>query len=123
MGLPQELVDHVMDMLYDNIPALKACSLTCKAMFASTRHLIHQKLNLSQRKARKTLTRGKKRHYEEGDRDFEFRLISFMDERGLLQYVRRVHISTHYPLTPETLSPHLHYFQLLNQVHSLTIDQ
>ena len=106
MGLPQELVGHVMDMLCDDILALKACSLTCKAMFASTRHLIHGALKLGQKNTLRA----------------ELRLISSMDERGLLQYVRRVHICAQYSLTPEILLPHLHYFQLLNQVHTLTID-
>ena len=122
MGLPQELVDHVMDILQDNIPALKACSLTCKAMFASTRHLIHQTLQLGQNNTlRGVLTREEKHRYERGDRDVEFHFIYLMDERGLLQYVRRVHISTQY-FTPEILLPRLHHFQSLNQVHSLTIN-
>ena len=124
MGLPQELVDHVMYMLCDNIPALKACSLTCKAMFASTRHLIHQTLQLSLGKALRILTEEENRlyDYERGDPDVEFRLISFMDERGLLQYARRVHIFMQDLFTPETLLPHLHCFRLLNQVHTLTIN-
>lgn len=49
MGLPQELVNHTVDMLHDNIPALEACSLTCRTMFASTRHLIHRTLDLTLR--------------------------------------------------------------------------
>ena len=121
MGLPQEIVDHTMDMLRDNIPALKACSLTCKAMFASTRHLIHRTLHLSLGKALRILTEKEKLRYKRSDRDVEFRLISYMDECGLLQYVRRVHICTQ-DFTPEILLPHLHHFQLLNQVHTLTID-
>ena len=40
MILPTELVDYIMDILRDDLRALKACSLTCWAMFASTRHLI-----------------------------------------------------------------------------------
>ena len=122
MGLPQELVDHVMDMLCNDTRALKACSLTCKAMFASTRHLIHETLELCPKNSLRVLTRGEKRRYERGDRNVLFHFISFMDERGLLQYVRRVHIYTPYRLTPGTLSPHLHRFQLLNQVHTLAID-
>ena len=121
MGLPQELVDHVMDMLYDDIPDLKACSLTCKAMFASTRPLIHRTLQLSNNNTLRVLSRGEKRRYERGDDDVKFRLISFMDKRGLLQYVRRVHICPQDLSTPEILSPHLH-FQSLNQVHTLIID-
>ena len=44
MGLPQEIVDHIMDMLQNDVIALKACSLTCKVMFVSARHLIHHTL-------------------------------------------------------------------------------
>ena len=58
MGLPQELVDHIVDTLHEDLPALKACSLTCKAMFASTRHLIHQTLCLTPRNNERVLTRG-----------------------------------------------------------------
>ena len=42
MGLPQEVGDRIVDMLQDDGSALRACSLTCKVMFTSTRHLIHQ---------------------------------------------------------------------------------
>ena len=121
MGLPQELVDHVMDMLRDDIPALKACSLTCKAMFASTRHLIHQTLRLTLENTLRVLTRGEKRRYRKGNCD-QLRLLSFMGERGLLQYARWVHICMPDPFDPENLLPHLHYFQALRQVHTLTID-
>ena len=124
MGLPQELVDHIMNMLYDDIPALKASSLTCKAMFASTRHLIHQTLELSLDSTLRVLMipQEEKRNYRRGNSGGELRVVSFMGERGLLQYVRRVHIRPLYLFTPELLLPHLHHFQSLNQVHSLTID-
>ena len=44
MGIPQDLVDYVMDILRDDSEALKACSLTCRSTFASTRRLIHETL-------------------------------------------------------------------------------
>ena len=122
MGLPQELVDQIMDVLYDDIPVLKACSLTCKAMYASTRHLIHRTLQLSPETTLRVLTRGEERRYRRGNRDVEFRFLSFMGERGLLQYTRQVHICTQDPFDPENLLSHLHYFQSLRQVHTLTID-
>ena len=108
MGLPQELVDHIMDMLQDNIPALQACSLTCKAMFASTRHLLHRTLKLGQKNTLHA----------------EFCRISFGDERGLEREYDglRVHMCAQYSLTPEILLPHLYYSQLLNQVVTLTIE-
>ena len=42
MGLPQELVCYIMEILRDDLQALKASSLTYKAMFVSSRQLIHQ---------------------------------------------------------------------------------
>ena len=44
--LSQELVDHIINMLSDDLQALKACSLTCKGMFALTLYLIHRTLYL-----------------------------------------------------------------------------
>ena len=123
MGLPQELVDHTMDMLHDDIPALKACSLTCKAMFASTRRLIHQTLHLTLGNSLKVLIQEEKPPYERDIRDVELHLLSFMGGRGLLKYTQRVHISTLNPFAPEILLPHLRHFQSLSQVHSLTIDR
>jgi len=43
-SLPQELVNEILGYLLGNLPALKACSLTCKRLFGATRPLIHQRL-------------------------------------------------------------------------------
>ena len=120
MGLPQELVDHVMIILCNDNPALKACSLTCRAMFASARPLLHRSLLLSEQNALRVLTREERRRYERGDRDVTFLRISHLDERGLVQYVRTVHIP--YLGSRGALLRHLHRFQLLNQVRTLIID-
>ena len=102
MGLPRELVDYIMDMLHDDFPTLKACSLTCKAMFASTRRLIHQTLLLTRGNNQRVLTR---------------------KECDLLKYTRLVHVRDPGIFTPETLQlPHLHYFHSLNRVHTLTVE-
>ena len=124
MGLPQELVDCIADMLHDDFKALKACSLTCKAMFASTRHLIHRTLYLTFQNNQRILTREEKRRLDTLDSsyDLHLRFLSHMGERGMLQYPRQVHINIHRPLGPEILRPHLHYFQALDQVHTLTIN-
>ena len=122
MGLPQELVDYIMDMLHDNTPALKVCSLTCKAMFASTRRLIHRSLQLTLENTLRVLTRAEKRRYRRGNRDVELGFVPFMGELGLLQYARWVNICMPDPFTPEILLPHLRHFQSLNRVHTLTID-
>ena len=116
MGLPQELVDHILDIFHDDFRTLKACSLTCKAMFASTRHLIHQILHLTLRNNESVLTQGERSDYH------ELYFLSYMGECGLLQYPRQVHIHNSRIFTPDTLLPHLHHFQSLDRVHTLTIE-
>ena len=100
MGLPQELVDHIMGELHDDLTALKACSLTCKAMFAPTRRLIHQTLRLYPHNLRKI----------------------FANE-GQLHHIRRVHIVNSGGFTPRILLPHLHRFQSLDRVHTLIFEK
>lgn len=123
MGLPQELINYIMDMLHGDLCALKACSLTCKAMFASTRHLIHRIFCLTVRNNQSVLTKAEKSRYQKPDsHEIELRFISYMGERGLLQYARHVHIRVFRTFTPDALSPHLHHFQSLDLVHTLTIE-
>ena len=124
MGFPQELIDHIMDMLQDDLPSLKACSLTCKAMFISTRHLIHRTLLLTAQNNQSVLTReDKSRYLRRNKHDNELRFLSYLGERGLLRYTRTVHINMARTFIPDTLSPHLHHFQSLDQVHSLAIER
>ena len=122
MGLPQEVVDRIMDILQDDMKDLKACSLTCKAMFASTRHLIHQTLHVTREINQKILTPEEKRRYSRGDyRELELRILSFMGERDLLKYVRHVNIRMELMFSPNVLGPHLQHFRSLDRVHTLTI--
>lgn len=123
MGLPQELVDQIVDMLHDDLRTLKACSLTCKALFASTRHLIHHTLYLTAQNNQSVLTR------EEGQEllnrsncDARLRLVSYMGEHHLLRFAQRVYIRDGRTFTPRNLLPHLHHFQSLDRVHTLTIE-
>jgi len=118
MGLPQELVDHIMERLHDDLRALKACSLTCKSMFASTRHLIHQTLYLTLRNNRGVPTH----HPGRGHSDTELRFLSFMGKRGFLQYTRQVHFHMGHVFAPDFLLPHLGQLQSLDRVHSFTIE-
>ena len=47
--------------------------------------------------------------------------MSYMAERGLLQYTRGLDIRDPVISTPGILLPHLHHFQSLTRVHTLTI--
>ena len=124
MGLPQELIDHTMNMLHDDLPALKACSFACKAMFASARRLTHQKLCLPVRENLHTLTRAEKSLYEWWNSfDAELIVLSYMTERGLLRHTRQVHISlASYFVQRRAPPPHLH-LKSLDRVHTLSIEQ
>lgn len=119
MGLPQELIDYITDILHDDLRTLKACSLTCKAMFASARHLIHQTLHLTRQNNEKVLTQ---EEICQGSGHRELRFVSYMGECGLLQYTRQVHVRDPGIFVPETLLPHIHYFQSLDRVHTLAIE-
>ena len=123
MGLPQEVVDRIMGTLQDDMNALKACSLTCKPMFASTRHLIHRSLRVSWENNQKILTPEEQERYVQGDRrELELRFVSFMGERDLLKYARHLNISIGYVrFSPCALEPHLQYFRSLDRIHTLTI--
>ena len=123
MGIPQAVVEHIMDILQDNRRALKACSLTCKAMFASTRRPIHQTLHITSRTNQRILTSTEEKQYAKGGRrELELRFLSFMAERGLLRYARRLNIRVGPKFRPDFLEPHLHHFQSFDRIHTLTID-
>lgn len=119
MGLPQELIDYIMDILHDDLQTLKASSLTCKAMFASSRHLIHQTLHLTRRNNEKILTQG---DLCQSLSYCELRLVSYMGECGFLQYTRQVHVRDPGIFIPNTLLPHIQHFQSLDRVHTLIIE-
>ena len=119
MGLPQELVDHIMNTLRDDLPTLKACSLVCKAMFASTRHLIHRTLRLTVRKNRSIVPRDFRGWI---DNDSELRFVSYVGERGLLQYTRVVHLDMFCHFSPEILLFHRRHLRSLDQVRTLIIE-
>ena len=122
MGLPQEIVDRIIDTLQNDMTALKACSLTCKAMFASARHLIHHTLYITKEVSWRILTPEERERYEQGDRrELELRFLSLVGERDLLKYARHMDILIEDDAPPDILEPHLQYFQSLDRIHTLTI--
>ena len=121
MGLPQEVIERIIGILRDNRGALEACSLTCKAMFASTRHLIHQTLHLKEETNARILTPAEKRRVRKGCHELELRLLSFMGERDLLKYAKHADIRMDFMLSPDPLKPHLRHFRSLDRIHTLTI--
>ena len=124
MGLPQELIDYIMDMLRDDIPTLKACSLTCRSMFASTRRLIHRILYLHPEMARGVSQRNSGGVHPPSKVPNNEKLpsrLSDMDEHGVLKYARHIHFAPDICI-PEALIPYRHHSRSLDQVHTLRID-
>ena len=121
MGLPQELIDRIMDILQDDLRTLTACSLTCRSMFTSTRCFIHRTLNLTLRNNEGIFIQGEKELHQKPGHD-DLRFVSYAGECGILQYVQRVKVRGSSIFTPATLLPHLVHFQSLDRVHTLSID-
>ena len=123
MGLPQEVVDRIMDVLQDDTRTLKACSLTCKPMFASTRHLIHRTLCFSWENNRRIYALAENEGYTQGyHHGLKLSFLSFMGERDLLKYARHLDISVGWVFSPWGLDPgRLRHFPSLDRIHTLTI--
>ena len=110
MGLPTELVDYIMDILRDDLPVLKACLLTCRAMLASTRRLTHRTLYLTPENNQNVpIRRDRLRFLKRNHNDLHLRFLSYVGERGLPQYARRVYIRMPRIFNPDTLLPHLRH--------------
>ena len=122
--LPTELIDYIMDILRHDLPALQACSLTCRAMLASARRLIHQTLYLTPQNDKSVPTRRDRlRFLKWNNNDVELRFLSCVGERGFLQYTRRVHLCMSETFAPHALLPRLHHFRSLDRVHTLTLGE
>ena len=121
--LPQELVDHIVFMLGNDWQSLKACSLTCKAMFISARRTIHRKIRLTSDKNWELLTVPERQRYIRGERqEFAVRVLSEFAAWGLLPYAHHLSININKNFTPANLLPFNHHFQCFDRVQELTID-
>lgn len=125
MGLPREIVEKILRLLRDDITALKACSLTCRALFSVTREMIHRRVRLAtwkvyhtsglaDRIAAKVLRGGK-------DREAHMRYLSIAGKRGLLGFARELIINIGPNFTPRALEVYLPHFLLFSKVRALTI--
>lgn len=121
-GLPQEIVDHVVFMLRNDLISLKACSLTCKSMFISTRHLIHRKICLTWGKNWDLLTIPEKQRYIRSEKqDLAVRALSWVAEHGLLPYARHLYIHLNKNFSPVNLRPFNDNFQRFDRIQELSI--
>lgn len=120
--LPQELVDHIISMLEEDLRSLKACSLACKVMFASSRHLIHRKMYLTSEANWELLTLPERQRYIRGERhELAVRVLSRVAAHGLLPYARHLFINIYKNFTPTNLQPFNHHFQHFDRIQELSI--
>ena len=120
--LPQELFIHIMSMLGNDLQSLKACSLTCRAMFVSTRHIIHRRICLTSEKNWELLTVPERQRYIRGERQgLAIRVLSEIAALGLLQYARHLFIDVNQNFSPTHLQPFNQHFQCFDRVRELTI--
>ena len=112
-GLPDDIICEIFSLL--DTQGLKSCSLTGKALSCSAKPFLHRTLQLTHR-----------------DRSFvpkepsltggwgEFRGLSILGERELLQHVHHISISLpRNPLFPHDLQPHIQHFRTLKNLQSL----
>ena len=126
-GLPQELVDEILGYSMDDLDALKACSLTCKHLFDSTRPLIHQRLCLVSGPARPK-SEGSPSGRGQVDHGAFGRLVD-ADGSGLLRYTR--HLTFKGPagtftienrFSPRKMQEHLPRLRSITRLQRLTFD-
>ena len=111
-------------MLGNDLKLLKACSLTCKAMFFSTRHLIHRRIRLTSEQNWEVLTLREKQRYIRGDRQgIAIKVLSGIAAHGLLPYGRQLSINLNGNFTPANLQPFNHHFQRFERIQELSIDK
>jgi hypothetical protein len=120
--LPQEIVDRIIFMLGNDLESLKACSLTCKAMFISTRRFIHRRIRLTSEKNWELLTLREKQRYIRGDRHgIAVKVLSGIAAHGLLPYGRQLSINIYKNFTPDNLQPFNDHFQRFDRIQELSI--
>ena len=122
MGLPREIIEEILGFLQKDVRTLKACSLTCRALFSAVRGLIHRRVRLATWKPYKLVDRVAARVLR-GRRVHEAYMghLSMAEKRGLLGYAREVYIDIGQGFTPDILECYLPHFRSLNQVQTLTI--
>jgi hypothetical protein len=119
MGLPRELVDMIFEYLKTDRDTLASCSLTCRALFCSARHIIHEQLYVAGPRVPPFLNRLTKwcwiyhRRY--------FRVLSLADDADLTPYTRHLIVEAGQVLTPRSLRQYIPNFQKYLWLTSITL--
>lgn len=122
--LPPELVDKILRYLSDDLPALKACSLTCKIMLSSARPIIGSWLCLSPARDQKLNRRSMKSLLKRPERGSDsLERLGDMDRQGFLPHTRHLVLKMEgHTLVPQSLQPYIPYFLHIDNLQTLVID-
>ena len=116
-GLPQEVLDEILEYLEDDLRALKACSLACKELLRSSRPIIHRRLWVVSR----GIPGSTDEHEIQTPNLARFHTLSAAAESGLTRYTRELTIKIGREFKPVDLQPFLSQFQTLARLTSLTL--
>lgn len=128
MGLPRDIIEEIVSFHRNDTRTLKACSLTCRALFSAVRGLIHERVRLPlwRRYPPRKLVDGIVMKVLLGRKGAEWygmrmKYLSTGGKRGLLGYAREVDIDLGQSSSfgPEALEACLPYFHSFTQVHTL----
>lgn len=123
-SLPPELVDDILGYLSDDIPTLKACSLTCKVMVCSARPLIRNWLFLASTRNKRPSPRSLKSLLKrsKGRCDI-FERLGATHRQGLLRYTQHLVVRMGcLPHTPRPLQPYVPYLRTIENIRTLTVE-
>ena len=113
-NLPQELVDEILTYLKDDFHSLVSCSRSCKALFCSTRPLIHRTLCLS-------TGISTDRCCSNARNLAQFNKLRLAERAQVLQYTVHLIIRLGSDFIPANLRPHLQHFRTTRGIISLEI--
>lgn len=122
--LPPELVDEILRYLSNDLPTLKACSLTCKIMHSSARPLVGSWLCLNPTRKQRSKARSIKALLKRSKRGFDsLERLGDMDRQELLPHTRHLVLKMdELSPMPQSLLPYIPYFLYIDNLQTLVID-
>lgn len=122
--LPTELVDEILRYLWDDLPTLKACALTCKILYGSARPLIGSWLYLSPVQKRNSNARSMKSLLNRSKKGLDsLARLAEIDRRGCLPHTRHLVLKMdELSLLPHCLRPYTPYFHSIGKLQTLVVD-
>ena len=113
-------MDEILEYLEGDRRTLRACSLTCKALFRSARRVIHRRLYVAGPGKVTTVDEREPLRYGSANRS-HLHTFSMAAQCGLVHYTQELTIKVGEAFTPGNLRPYLSQFQTFARLTSLTL--